>query len=62
MFYYEDMKSDVLFLTKSDTYTCRCWQGVSPRKIGDKDILVVTTNCYDEGFHDFINVYGKVQY
>ena len=59
MFYYEDMKSDVLFLTKSDTYICRHWQGVSPRRIEDKDILVVTTNCYDEGLHDFINAYGK---
>lgn len=59
MFYYEDMKSDVLFSTKSDTYICRCWQGVSPRSIEDKGILVVTTNCYDEGLHDFINVYGK---
>ena len=59
MFYYEDMKSDVLFLTKLDTYTCRYWQGVSPRRIEDKDILVVTTNCYDEGLHDFINVYGR---
>lgn len=59
MFYYEDMKSDVLFLTKSDTYICRHWQGVSPRRIEDKDILVVTTNCYDEGLHDFINTYGK---
>lgn len=59
MFYYEDMKSDVLFSTKSDTYICRCWQGVSPRRIEDKDILVVTTSCYDEGLHDFINTYGK---
>ena len=59
MFYYEDMKSDVLFSTKSDTYICRHWQGVSPRRIEDKDILVVTTNCYDEGLHDFINTYGK---
>lgn len=59
MFYYEDMKSDVLFSTKSDTYICRCWTGVSCRRIEDKDILVVITNCYDEGLHDFINVYGK---
>lgn len=59
MLYYEDMQSDVLFLTKSDTYICRHWQGVSPRRIEDKDILVITTNCYDEGLRDFINAYGK---
>lgn len=59
MFYYEDMNSDVLFSTKSDTHICRYWRGVSPRRIEDKDILVVTTNCYDEGLHDFINTYGK---
>lgn len=59
MFYYEDMKSDVLFSVGFNSYTCECWTGVSCRRIEDKDILVMTTNCYDEGLHDFINTYEE---
>lgn len=57
---YEAMEGNIVFSAGDNNYTCKYWNNLSPIRIDNKDILVLTTQIYDEDLYDFIDKYKEV--